>query len=91
MAVQEKVGDETSTPQIAVTGSGTGDAEALRQEIALRAYYRYCERGCAAGCDVEDWLAAEQEVLAAHAKPTASIGRTSADDHRGRRERRSRR
>lgn len=36
----------------------------LRQEIALRAYYRYCERGCTPGDDREDWLAAEQEVLA---------------------------
>ena len=36
----------------------------LRQEIELRAYYRYCERGCAPGFDREDWLAAEQEVLA---------------------------
>lgn len=36
----------------------------LRQEIELRAYYRYCERGCAPGGDREDWLAAEQELLA---------------------------
>lgn len=40
------------------------DAVALRQEIELRAYYRYCERGCAPGADVDDWLAAEQELLA---------------------------
>ena len=91
MAVEEKVTNETITPQTAVAGTGTADVETLRQEIALRAYYRYCERGCAAGCDVEDWLAAEQEVLAAHAKPTASIGRASADDHHRRRQRRSRR
>ncbi len=35
----------------------------LRAEIELRAYFKYCERGCAAGCDVDDWLAAEQEIL----------------------------
>ena len=40
------------------------DAVALRQEIQLRAYYRYRERGCAPGADVDDWLAAEQELLA---------------------------
>jgi hypothetical protein len=34
-----------------------------RREIELRAYYRYCERGCSPGGDVGDWLAAEQEVL----------------------------
>jgi hypothetical protein len=37
--------------------------EVLQQEIELRAYFKYCERGCAAGCDVDDWLAAEQEIL----------------------------
>lgn len=42
-----------------------GDGE-IRQEIELRAYYRYCERGCAPGGEREDWLAAEQEVLAKH-------------------------
>ena len=42
------------------------DADALKREIELRAYYRYCERGCAAGADIDDWIAAEQEVLAAH-------------------------
>ena len=40
-----------------------GDGQ-LREEIELRAYYRYCDRGCAPGGDREDWLAAEQEVLA---------------------------
>lgn len=44
----------------------------LRQEIELRAYSRYCERGCAPGGDREDWLAAEQEVLATHAASTAA-------------------
>lgn len=38
--------------------------EVLRQEIELRAYFKYCKRGCVAGCDVDDWLAAEQEILA---------------------------
>jgi hypothetical protein len=27
------------------------------------AYYRYCERGRIDGFDIEDWLAAEQELL----------------------------
>ena len=44
----------------------------LRQEIELRAYYRYCERGCTPGSDREDWLAAEQEVLAQHPGGTSS-------------------
>jgi Protein of unknown function (DUF2934) len=39
----------------------------LRGEIELRAYFKYCERGCVAGCDVDDWLTAEREVLAERA------------------------
>ena len=33
-----------------------------QEEIQLRAYYRYCDRGCAPGGELEDWLAAEREV-----------------------------
>ena len=32
------------------------------EEIAGRAYQRYLERGSQDGYDVEDWLAAEQEL-----------------------------
>jgi hypothetical protein len=39
----------------------------LRAEIELRAYFKYCERGCAPRGDVDDWLAAEQEILAERA------------------------
>jgi hypothetical protein len=53
--------------------------DARRQEIARRAYVRYCERGRIDGFDVEDWLAAEQELrqedvaaAAAQAKPRRS-------------------
>lgn len=37
--------------------------EALRQETERRAYLKYCDRGCEPGRDLDDWLAAEQEVL----------------------------
>ncbi len=46
------------------------DADALRQEVALCAYYRYCERGRIDGFDIEDWLAAEQEVLRERTRTT---------------------
>lgn len=36
--------------------------EPTRAEIEARAYYRYVERGCVDGCDVEDWLTAEDEL-----------------------------
>lgn len=45
--------------------------EALRHDIELRAYYRYCVDGCKDGRDVDDWLAAEREVLAERAARTA--------------------
>jgi Protein of unknown function (DUF2934) len=38
---------------------GNGD---LRASIALAAYFRSEQRGFAPGYEVEDWLAAEQEV-----------------------------
>ncbi len=40
--------------------------DAVRREIALRAYYRHCDRGCAPGAELDDWLAAEQDVRAEH-------------------------
>lgn len=91
MAVEEQVREEANASKIVETGSDIADVETLRQEIALRAYYKYCERGCASGCEVEDWLAAEREVLAAHASTAAAIAPASADDDRDRRQSRSRR
>lgn len=37
--------------------------EALRASISLRAYEIYEQRGCESGCELEDWLQAENEVL----------------------------
>lgn len=71
MANKSKAAEEKSTPGPAPVGVGAADTEALRQEIQVRAYYRYCERGCASGADVDDWLAAEREVLAVYAEPAA--------------------
>ena len=42
------------------------ESKELRHKIALRAYDRYCERGRIDGFDLEDWLAAEREVLQEH-------------------------
>jgi hypothetical protein len=43
--------------------------EAVREEIARRAYAKFCDRGCVHGRDTEDWLAAEREVLGEQQKP----------------------
>jgi Protein of unknown function (DUF2934) len=40
-----------------------------QEEIALRAYHIYLERGCAPGDPMEDWLRAEQELQAGSKKP----------------------
>ncbi|MDR4481375.1 MAG: DUF2934 domain-containing protein [Nitrospira sp.] len=34
-----------------------------RERIAERAYELYLERGCREGCDLEDWVDAEREML----------------------------
>ena len=81
MAHKPKDGQEGGTRVAATASTGALDSESLRQEIEVRAYYRYCERGCAPGADVNDWLAAEQEVLALHGTPSPS-GKASADDRR---------
>ena len=41
--------------------------EVQQEEIELRAYFKYCQRGCEAGHDVDDWLAAELEIVAEEA------------------------
>lgn len=65
----QKKGTRSAAP----TASAEIDAVALRQETELRAYYRYCERGCAPGADVDDWLAAEQELLAERGEGRAVV------------------
>jgi DUF2934 family protein len=40
------------------------DPATQRRQIEERAYAKFCERGETPGRDVEDWLTAEQEVLA---------------------------
>jgi DUF2934 family protein len=37
--------------------------EEMRESISLRAYQIYLSRGGEPGCEVEDWLQAENEVL----------------------------
>lgn len=41
----------------------SGDANGIRERIAARAYALHEERGYRQGCDLQDWLEAEQEIL----------------------------
>ena len=69
MAHRLKVAKDPTTKEESTQAViGLADGEEIRQEIQLRAYYRYCDRGCAPGADMSDWLAAEQEVLAERGK-----------------------
>lgn len=62
------------------------DDEPLRQEIALRAYYRYRNRGGIPGFEIEDRLVAEREVLAERAKtPVDRSGSPKSGGRAGRR------
>ena len=38
-------------------------SDELQERIAKRAYELYLERGRREGCDVEDWVDAEREIL----------------------------
>jgi DUF2934 family protein len=41
----------------------SGVAQPQHEEIALRAYEFFLQRGCTHGRDLEDWLQAERELL----------------------------
>ena len=58
--------------------------EALRQEIARRAYLRYCDRNCVPGGDFDDWLAAEREVLGSGESKPSSQGPSAVTPRRRR-------
>ena len=45
--------------------SGGSDVLPLEEQIRLRAYQLYIERGNESGSEVDDWLQAEEELAAA--------------------------
>ena len=53
---------DSATSGRAAQSGGPSQAE-LDQEIRLRAYHFYCERGGHHGAHEDDWRRAEQEVL----------------------------
>ncbi len=54
--------DKSDTTQTAIPEQILSDD--VRERIAKRAYELYLERGYRPGCDVEDWVDAERELLA---------------------------
>ena len=45
------------------------------EKIAMRAYEKWCHRGCPAGTDQQDWFDAEAELRAEIAKAGGKPGR----------------
>jgi len=54
--------------QMPENGSGCADRAELESEIRLLAYEIYEQRGYTNGRAEQDWIEAEQQVLARHAK-----------------------
>lgn len=59
----------SKTPSPAVRNSHTAMSNPTREQIALRAYQIYLERGGAPGNELEDWTRAERELLERSTKP----------------------
>ena len=62
-----------ATPSGASKKTKKAGATPTYDEIALRAYHIYLERGCTPGDPMQDWLRAEQEL----AEPQSKSGRKS--------------
>jgi hypothetical protein len=50
----------------------------MSEEIELRAYQIYIERGGAPGQDVEDWLQAERELVEKYGRPVQKVKAAAA-------------
>ena len=64
---------EKSSPGI---GQQIAERHPTREEIQLRAYQIYVERGGAQGNDLEDWLQAESELIEKYGK-TGQTGKAT--------------
>jgi len=58
------------TPAQAGKKSAKPKSQPTHEEIALRAYHIFLERGCTPGNEQEDWLRAEQELTQQSKKPS---------------------
>jgi hypothetical protein len=59
----------SKTPSPAVRNSLAAKSNPTREQIALRAYEIYLDRGRAPGNELEDWTRAERELLGSSTKP----------------------
>ena len=61
-------------PSPAVRKSRAAASHPTSEEIALRAYQIYLERGGAPGDALQDWTRAERELLEKRSKPRRKMG-----------------
>ena len=52
----------STTPTTTSTGQQQQNHSIPREKIAMRAYDKWCKRGCPQGTDQQDWLDAEKEL-----------------------------
>jgi hypothetical protein len=76
MEVRKEASMRTSTRKNATIAIESGLVP-THDEIAARAYALYEQRGAADGSDVEDWLAAERELLGGRSE--RAVPRRGAD------------
>jgi hypothetical protein len=62
---------ESDSPKL--RKSSPAKNQPTRDEIALRAYHIYLERGGAPGSELEDWARAERELLQKKSKPRRKV------------------
>ena len=64
----------TSSSATAKKPRAAAKAAPTREEIALRAYLIYQERGETPGHELEDWTRAERELMEKSSKPRGKMG-----------------
>jgi len=69
---------ERSSPR---SGQQIAERHPTREEIELRAYQIYVERGSAQGNDLEDWLQAESELIENYGKTGQTAKATGVKVH----------
>jgi hypothetical protein len=70
--------DRNGLTHVAATAHRTSPDPALQRQIAERAYQLYQLRGGSHGCDMEDWLTAEREVMASQRRRVPTAARRGA-------------
>ena len=59
---------ESASPKAKKTGVSNGH-HPTQEQIALRAYHIYLERGATPGNELQDWTRAERELMEEQSKP----------------------